>query len=152
MLIQQGWQIQVTSKQTGFQCFQEQPTIYTPFHDQWLSGKWREPIILGDFWIVKGVFFYITSFDCYQMQARAVTPLSEKRPFFDLPDDASAEKHRAWAEQLWCRMDRDRSGTVTREELMCDWYGIHLEGFVFFCFQIGFYIHIWIYYDTLYSM
>ncbi len=62
----------------------------------------------------------VTYFHCYQMQARAVTPLSEKRPFFDLPDDADAEKHRAWAEQLWCRMDRDRSGTVTREELMCD--------------------------------
>lgn len=87
-------------------------------------------IILGDFWIVK-VYSLITSFDNYQMQARAVTPLSEKRPFFDVPDDASAEKHRAWAEQLWCRMDRDRSGTVTREELMCDWYGIYLEGFVF---------------------
>eukprot|EP00434_Breviolum_minutum_P018909 symbB.v1.2.016675.t1/scaffold1275.1/size127301/3 len=55
-----------------------------------------------------------------RIPARAVTPLSEKRPFFDVPDDASAEKHRAWAEQLWCRMDRDRSGTVTREELMCD--------------------------------
>lgn len=56
------------------------------------------------------------------MQARAVTPLSEKQPFFDLPDadDADGQKHREWAERLWHRMDRDRSGTVTREELMCD--------------------------------
>jgi len=43
-----------------------------------------------------------------------------ERPLFHVPDTDDAEQHRQWAEKLWYRMDRDRSGTVTREELMCD--------------------------------
>ncbi|CAE7589415.1 unnamed protein product [Symbiodinium natans] len=39
---------------------------------------------------------------------------------FAIPETDDPIKHREWATRLWIRMDRDRSGTITREELMCD--------------------------------
>ena len=39
---------QVTSKETGFQCFQEQSTRYTPSHDQQVEWKIDANNILGD--------------------------------------------------------------------------------------------------------
>jgi len=44
----------------------------------------------------------------------------QSRSFFNLPEADDPEQHREWATRLWIRMDRDRSGTITREELMCD--------------------------------
>lgn len=44
----------------------------------------------------------------------------QAKTLFAIPAADDPIKHREWAEKLWIRMDRDRSGTITREELMCD--------------------------------
>ncbi|CAE7479696.1 unnamed protein product [Symbiodinium necroappetens] len=47
---------------------------------------------------------------------------SQAKSLFAIPAADDPIKHRKppRAEKLWIRMDRDRSGTITREELMCD--------------------------------
>jgi len=44
----------------------------------------------------------------------------QKRRSIDIPLTDDPEEHRRWAAALWRRMDRDESGTITKEELNCE--------------------------------
>eukprot|EP00747_Dinoflagellata_sp_TGD_P165754 gnl/TRDRNA2_/TRDRNA2_187528_c0_seq1.p1 gnl/TRDRNA2_/TRDRNA2_187528_c0~~gnl/TRDRNA2_/TRDRNA2_187528_c0_seq1.p1 ORF type:complete len:360 (+),score=40.02 gnl/TRDRNA2_/TRDRNA2_187528_c0_seq1:46-1125(+) len=50
----------------------------------------------------------------------------------DLDGDGhfSPEEHHAWALSLWNRMDRDHSGTITKEELDCDEFQNVVRGII----------------------